>query len=251
MAYTSPVEPLALVAVAVVAGATLQTAAGFGFGMVCVPALLWAGFEPPNAVGTLIGVTAVQTGRNLWRERAEMEWKPAARITLMRITGIPLGLWVLNELVKGDVVSAKAGIGMLLLAFLALRAAVRPRPRPRVATFWEWLAGMASGATGTIAGIGGPPLVLYALAHDWEPARVRRLIWGSFLMGGPVIVASLCVRFGPGPAIHYGAGMLAAPLVWIGTELGRGLAKGWSRTVLDRVAYVLLFAIGCLAIFGS
>lgn len=250
MAYTSSVEHLAIVAVAVAiaAGAALQTAAGFGFGMFCVPVFLWAGLEPPDAVGMLVGVTAVQTARNLWRERAHMEWKPAVRITLLRVPGMPLGLWALTELVDGDVVTAKAGVGFLLLAFLAIRATVRPRPRDRVAPAWAWLAGIASGATGTMAGIGGPPLVLYALAHDWPPDRVRRFIWASFLMGGPVIVAVLWARFGLGPVMHYGLGILATPFIWVGTELGRRLAQGWSRPVLDRVAYTLLFAIGCIAV---
>jgi hypothetical protein len=61
----------------------------------------------------------------------------------------------------------------------------RPRPRPRALV----IAGIASGAGGTAASIGGPPIAL--LYQGESGPRVRGTIGGYFVLGSVTSIAAL------------------------------------------------------------
>jgi len=77
-------------------------------------------------------------------------------------------------------------IGLCVLAFVGLSLLVwRPQPRPGSLV----LAGMASGAGGTAASIGGPPIAL--LYQNATGPRVRGTMSAYFVLGSLTSVAAL------------------------------------------------------------
>lgn len=53
---------IGIAALIVTLGALLQSAVGFGMGLVVVPLLTWAGYPLPHAVALLLGAAVIQTG---------------------------------------------------------------------------------------------------------------------------------------------------------------------------------------------
>src|SRR5690606_26666439 len=117
---------------------------------------------------------------------------------------------------------------------VALRAVAAPPPRPQVPGRWGALAGVTSGILGGGVGMGGPPLVLFALAHDWPPDRFRVFLWSQFLLATPAVVTLFVWRYGASVLVAWALGIALAPAVWLGGAAGRRLASGWEDVVIQR-----------------
>jgi uncharacterized membrane protein YfcA len=225
-------------------GALAQTAAGFGYGLFCVPLFVWLDMPLADAIPFTLGGVTLQTAYNCYKERDSVPWRLAFRIVTMRLLAMPLGVFLLTLLAASSVTTTRSVIGALLLTLITVRTLVRPTPKPELSRAWEVFAALMSGLLAAMVGMGGPPLIVYALAHDWVPAKIRRFLWSQFLLGGPLIVALLTVRFGSAPALAYGLGLVSVPFVWFGSELGERIGKNWSRLLLDRIAVAALALMG-------
>jgi uncharacterized membrane protein YfcA len=98
--------------------------------------------------------------------------------------------------------------------------------------------------------MGGPPLVLYALAHDWDKDSFRVFLWGQLLLVAPVLVALLAYRTGASVWIFFGIGVAFAPLLWLGARLGISLTARWDRARVNRAAVLVLYALGLLSVIS-
>ena len=58
------------------------------------------------------------------------------------------------------------------------------------------LAGMASGYMAGAFGMGGPPLVLWTMAHDWPAKKSRAFLWSNYLVFMPIQSCLLLWLFG-------------------------------------------------------
>jgi uncharacterized membrane protein YfcA len=179
---------LAVVAVALVSGAALQSATGFGFGLVAAP-LLFATLDPQEAVGLLSALGLVVNALTLCTERRRP--RPLARESAVLIAwavpGALLGVVVLRSLdaVALQVLLSAGVLGTLavrrLVAARSARGSRTARPRPPWAAP---LAGLISGGLGTSTTTSGPPLLLYLLGRGVEPAVVRDTLTVCFFALG-------------------------------------------------------------------
>jgi uncharacterized membrane protein YfcA len=169
----SPTEELAVpdistigwvLALLITAGATLvQGSVGMGFAMVSVPALSL--IDPRLAPVPQLLVTIPLTMIMAWRERSSIDTHGVGWIIAGRIPGALIGLALLAVATQQVL---DAAIAVTVLAGVAILAGGYHIRRTSATKFG---AGVASGTTGMIASIGGPPLGLLYSRADGDTVR--------------------------------------------------------------------------------
>ena len=169
---------VALAALAVFLGATLQSATGFGFSLVAAP-MLFALLGPREAVtaGVLLGLLLNGLTLATERRRPEVLGSDAWRLVAWSVPGLVLGAVALRELPERPL---SALVGLAVLAGLAVRlrgskVAVRPRAWHAPA------AGATSGGLATANSVSGPPLAFYLLGRGATPAAMRDTLAAVFI----------------------------------------------------------------------
>jgi uncharacterized protein len=202
--------------VAVLAGAALQSATGFGFALVSAP-LLFAATTPAHAVGLLILLGLVVNLMTLGTEGRRPQ--PLARESLVMLAwGVPgvfAGVLLLNAL---GTTALQIGVTLGVFATLAVR---RLAPRSVRPPGWAApAAGFASGALTTSTNTSGPPVVLYALTRGATPVQTRDTLTVTFI--GFAILGLIALAVGGRDWVP-AANALAAlvPAVVIGHLAGR------------------------------
>jgi len=228
----------------------LQGAVGFGSGLLAIPLMLWAGIELPIAIATLPGAVCVQTAYNTWRYRVHLPWSKVGGMTVMRILGLPAGLILLVLLAGQTLDTAKQVIGVTLLIVLGVQWFAKIQPREHLHWAWTPLVGGLSGIMAGAIGMGGPPLVLWVMAHDWPSRTSRAYLWLQFLLVMPPQSALLIYQFGWPVAQAIGLGFAAAPLVIFGAQIGEKLGERLDRHRLRQAAFGLLVIIAVTSIVG-
>jgi uncharacterized protein len=235
---------------AVLAGAALQSATGFGFSLVAAP-VLFSATEPAQAVGllTLLGaevnlLTLAGEGR-----RPTPLMPESALLLVCAIPGALAGVAVLRAL---DAVALQLAVTFGVLVSLAIRwrtqrAASGPAGPPPA---WAVpVAGVSAGALTTSTTTAGPPLVLYLLRRAPSPSEVRDTLTVVFF--GLATTGALALIVTGTRAAKPDATWLAAlmPAVFAGHVAGRPifvrLAHGHYEGVLTGVLLVAV-AVGLL-----
>jgi uncharacterized membrane protein YfcA len=181
-----------LVAVGVTAGATLQSAMGFGFALVSGPAV-FAVAEPAEAITILL---ALGTALNLLimlaeRRPSEVQRGEVIRILCWAAPGVVAGIFILLALSK-PTLQVIVGISVIVAALIQARsghaAPHEGNPVGRAA------AGLAAGTLTTTTATAGPPLVLFLQSKGIRPEPFRdtmaALLLGLNIMGVIALVAA-------------------------------------------------------------
>ena len=170
-----------LAAAAVLAGAAVQSATGFGFALVASPAL-FAVLDPFEAVSALLALgLALNVLVLLDRGPGPVGWRALAPLLLGALPGLALGVLALEALSKAALqlivgIAVVAAVG--IQARLGEKAEQRPRdPGPLAAG----AAGLASGTLTTSISVSGPPIVLWLDARGVGPAEFRATLAAAFL----------------------------------------------------------------------
>jgi uncharacterized protein len=236
--------------VAVLAGAALQSATGFGFSLVAAP-VLFSATEPAQAVGLLTLLGAELNLLTLAGERRRPHPLMPASLLLLAwaLPGALAGVAVLRAL---DAVALQLAVTAGVLVSLAVRwraqrAAAGPtEPPPR----WALpLSGFSAGGLTTSTTTAGPPLVLYLLHRAPPPVAVRDTLTVVFL--GLAMTGAIALLVTGTRAALPDATWLAAlvPTVLAGQLAGRPifvrLAHGHYEGVLTGVLLVAV-AVGLL-----
>ncbi|HZA15527.1 MAG TPA: sulfite exporter TauE/SafE family protein [Pseudonocardiaceae bacterium] len=224
-----------LVAGLVVAlGALVQGAVGYGMALVAAPLLIL--FDPALVPVPLILLTSVHSVLAVVRDGRHADWPGIGWAMLGRLPGTGLGVLAVVMLSQ-RAFSLIVGICVLACVVLSLLS-WRPRPRPRALV----IAGIASGAGGTAASIGGPPI---ALLYQCESGpRVRGTIGGYFVLGSVTSIAALAAANQVTSESLVSAALLT-PFLLCGFAL-----SGPARRVLDngRTRWVVLAVAAASAV---
>ncbi|MEM1416303.1 MAG: sulfite exporter TauE/SafE family protein [Myxococcota bacterium] len=229
-------------------GATVQSAIGFGMGLVSIPLLVWLGHPLPHAVALVIGASLFQTAYGTWLMRRHVVWRRTFVLGAFQAVGALAGIAGMALLVGTSDATVKQGVGAMVLAALLAQLAFRPAPRERLPFVWLGVAGLLAGFFGGLVGMGGPPLVFYALAHRWERDVTRAFLWSQFCLAMPVVTALLSAQFGTGVLRFVGIGASMVPVLFVGVRLGLYLTRHWSPEVLRRAGLAMLFAIALMSL---
>lgn len=212
-----------------VVAALVQGSVGYGMALVAAPLL--AMVDPTLVPVPLILLTSVHAVLAVVRDWRHADWSGIGWAMLGRLPGTGLGVVAVVALPQRVFAAL---IGFCVFACVAL-SLLRWRPRPRPGSLM--LAGLASGAGGTAASIGGPPIAL--LYQDADGARVRGTIGGYFVLGSVTSIAALALA-GQVTGESLTKTVLFVPFLLVGFALSgparRVLDNGWTRPAVLAVA---------------
>jgi uncharacterized membrane protein YfcA len=215
----------------VAVGALVQGAVGYGMALVAAPLLVL--IEPTLVPVPLILLTfghAVLAAVRDWRHA---DWAGIGWAMLGRLPGTGLGVLAVVALSQ-RVFAVLVSLAVLACVLLSLLS-WRPRPRPGALL----LAGLVSGAGGTAASIGGPPIAL--LYQDAAGPRVRGTISGYFVLSSVISLAALAAA-GQVTGESLVTAAVLAPFLLAGFILSsparRLLDNGWTRRSVLTVAAI-------------
>ncbi len=174
---------LAVLAFAVVIGATVQGTVGLGLGLVAAP--VTSLIAPSLVPGVLLWLAAAYPVLTLMREWRDVDWPGLAWALPARMVGTGGGVYVVA------VASPQAlGTGISLMVLLGVALTVRAVRVP-VTPGSLIGAGLISGVSGTATSIGGPPFAL--LYQRRAGAQVRSTMAAYFLVGALLSLAGLAL----------------------------------------------------------
>jgi uncharacterized membrane protein YfcA len=214
-----------MAAVAVAAGAALQSATGFGFSVIAAP-LVFAAVEPEEAVGLLIVLGTLVNVLTLLTEgrRPQPVARESAVILAAAVPGAVAGVAVLRAL---DAVALQIAVSIGVVLTLVARRLAAGRHLP------SWMAmpaGVVAGALTTSTTTAGPPVIVYLLGRAIEPSRVRDTMTVVFLGLSAVGVIALWLTGTHGAVPDATLVAILVPVVIAGHLAGRPLFARLERS---------------------
>ena len=221
---------VAVAFVAVLAGAAVQGSIGFGMNLVAVPALALVEPAALPAVAVMLGMPL---GASMaMHEHAHVDRRGVAWIFAGRIPGTVGGALIVTSVTTGTL---SVLIGAAVLLAVATSVAAPPVPLTRATMVG---AGVASGVTGTAAGIGGPPVALL-YQHQRGPV-IRSTLAATFFVGTILSVATLAIA-GEVTLAHVAFAAGLTPAAILGARASRRFARVVDAGLLRPA--VLVFAV--------
>ncbi|MFF4347463.1 sulfite exporter TauE/SafE family protein [Streptomyces sp. NPDC001530] len=204
-----------LLGVIVLVGSCVQWLTGMGFALVAVPALVLLlgpaeGVVLANCAAGAISVVGLAGGWRRVRPRAMVPLCVAAACT------VPAGAWLARRLPEPALL-AFMGALVTVAVLLVMRGARVPALR---GTRGAVAAGAAGGFMNSAAGVGGPPISLYAANAGWT---VREFVPNAQFYG--VVVNAFSVAANGVPHLGEGRWGLVVTGMVVGALAGRALAE--------------------------
>ena len=229
---------LLLVWAVVVFAAIMRAFTGFGFALTAVP--VFSLFMPPTQAVVLsasltLGVSLV-TLKTYW---GRYPLRPMVPLFALSLVGTVAGAFALQWLSPEQF---KLWIGPLVIGACALLTCYRPGKRQGNATVAGGV-GLGSGLMNGAFAMPGPPIIIYAMATEAQPARSRALLMTFFLFSAVVALASYTAA-GYVNARSPWLFLMAFPAMLLGDKLGFILFHRYGDALYRRVALVVLFAVG-------
>ena len=229
---------LALVAAVVVLAAVLRAFTGFGFALAAVPvfSLLMSPAQAVVLSASLAFAISLLTIRTYWGSYPLTAMAP---LLAMALAGTGVGVLVLTAL-SGEQFQLYIGVAVLLACLaLTFYRSGRLRPGP-----WRGAAaGVVSGLLNGAFAIPGPPVILYAMATEPDPARSRSLLLTFFLFSSAGALVMYAVA-GLVTTLSLWLFLLAFPAMYVGDKIGYRLFHRHGTTLYRRVALAALYAVG-------
>lgn len=241
---------MALLVFATLAGATLQSAAGFGFALVLAPAA-FAVLDPDEAVTVLLLLGLELNLLILFGEgrRTEPLWDELRPLLLWALPGLVGGVVILALLSRPEL---QVAVGVLVIAAVALRmrggveaSSTRPGATLQAAT------GLATGALTTTTGTSGPPLVLWLERVGAKPGQLRDTLAASFLVLDVLGVLALLAPRGADLELELLLAALLLAVTLVGQLLGKEIFARLPQEAFRRVAFVLVLLTGLASIVAG
>ncbi|QGG93699.1 sulfite exporter TauE/SafE family protein [Actinomarinicola tropica] len=212
----------AAVLAAVLLGATIQGAIGFGMNLVSVPVIALVAPDTLPIAAILLGVPiSVVMARY---ERASVDRSGVLWLFVGRVPGSAAGAAVVVAASTRDL---QLFVGAVVLLMVLASITAPPIPVRRETQVG---AGFVSGITGTAAGIGGPPVALLYQRHSGPVMRAT--LAATFFLGTILSVTTLAVS-GSIPRDGVLLGAASIPFVVLGSRSGRRfhalLERRWLR----------------------
>ncbi len=228
-----------------------QSAVGFGYALYATPLLVWLGLPLPSAL-VLVGTCSLfQSSTGAYKLRQYVPWKLVLKGCAIRGVTTLAGMALMFQLIELDRSSMQLWLGIILCSILAMQLLLRPKPQPKIAAGWTWASYSLSGLLSGISGMGGPPIVIWAMAHDWETKRIRGLLFATFAICIPFQLVLLAATLGSQVLHDVLIGLCFLPLVYLGQKIGHPIGNRISRPRLSQLAYLILFVIGVGSIWPS
>jgi len=227
-----------------VAGGTMRAFAGFGGGLLLAPVFSLY-LSPQDVVVVVILLNFASTFQLLPGMWKDVDWPLIWRMLPSALIGIPLGGLLLAGL-DPSLLRRLVALVVILLSIVLLTGWYYKGPRGRLQ---DGVAGITSGILTSIAGIGGPPFVLYMLsAKGFSPVAFRIFFTVFFAFTQVMALSMLLLKGAIQPTQFAYVGALL-PLYLLATALGAYLFTKALRNRADqikRISLWFLLAVGVI-----
>lgn len=225
---------------AVLIAATVQVATGVGFAMLAVPvlALIGLAWVPAPMLVANIALSLML----LARTRTALVPREAPPIVVGLVLGTALGAGVL-ALLPREALGLAIGLVIVLAVAASLATPSLALTRGRLL-----LGAVAGGASGAIAGMHGPPLIL--LYQHEPPEKVRATMAGVFIFGSLLALGALSSA-GLAGAEEFRRGLLLLPGTALGFAVGRAIGRRLPPALVRLAMLAIAGAAGVLLIARS
>lgn len=231
--------------------AMAQGAVGFGYALFATPLLLWLGMPLPNAITLVTTSTLIQSSIGAAQLRNFVPWRISIVATAVRIVFAVVGILILARIQLLDRAQIRLVIGCILCALVLIQLLWRPQPVSSMHWAWGGFAFITSGILQGISGMGGPPLVIWSMAHNWTTQKTRGFLFTVFALGVPFQILLLCTAFGAGILKSVAVGIAFLPLVYLGSILGLPVGNRMPKAKLRFIAYMVLLGVGISAVMPA
>lgn len=218
---------------------------GFGTGMIIVPTVAFA-FNPVVAITTLMIIDLFAQYQLLRANWTSIRWSKV--IWLLVGTGIamPLGIGILTSIDENTLKQAYSFIVLVLVIIMASGWRYQGNGTPIKDLSVGVIGGVGAGA----AGMGGPPVILYALASSDDTALSRGRIIG-YLAGTTILMITMFTVLGVFTWFALAVSLVGVPLYLIGNAIGQAIFPLASEATYRRIALVILTIIALLTLYAS
>ncbi len=249
------IPQLILVGLIMFAASTVQSAVGFAFTLFALPFLLLVGLTLPEAVAVTILSSAIQRIIAVSYLRHAVDWQLIKPMIFYGVAMLPVGTLVLREVTFLSPHTAKQIIGVVILLTLLSQWFGNLKPRESVHCSWGYLAGAVSGFLTGFANIGGPPIVLWILAHRWSNERMRIMASIFTLSFVPFQLIILPIVFGKPVLTAYVSAIPVSPMVvagsWCGLKVGSRIHGKHLRLTMQIILLVIALVSLLKPLLGS
>lgn len=224
---------------AVLVGAVTMRATGMGFSLVAAPFLTLAlgpfeGILVANVCGTLSSLL------NLTQVHRDIDWRRARLLVPAGLVGIVPGAIAVRLLPPAVLTVVVSVVVVLGLAVTVLARNLTVPNSPVVAG----AGGLASGFMNVTAGVGGPGLVVYALATGWAHAGFAATAQVQFAVLG---IASLASKQAL-PTLDLAGWLVLLGALALGLVAGNLLARHIDAPAAMRGVIAIAAVGACLAL---
>jgi len=245
------IAEIAAASVIICFGGMAQSVVGFGYALFATPLLVWIGIPLPSVVTLVATCSMLQAAIGARKLRTSVPWRLSLVAAAVRVASVILGVLMLKKLVALDADYIRITIGGILCLVVSIQFLWRPKPVEKLHWGWAGIAFTASGILAGISGMGGPPLVLWSMAHDWPAQKTRGFLFAVFATSIPFQIVLLCLTFGAPILWNAAMGVALLPLVYLGAAIGLPIGNRMAREALRRIAYIILLVIGASSVVSA
>ncbi|SRR6056297_165037 len=245
-----PIEMLPSLFLILTLGIFVQASAGFAAGLLTIPLLLWTGYGIPEAQTALLVATIPQNASGVWAFREHIKVREVIFPGSLRLMALPLGAGLLftMETLPKDLINQVVG-GVVVLITLSIMV-LQPRPRESLPVGWTWLSFLSSGFLQGLVGMGGPMMVFWVQAHDWDTKRTRGFLFSMYLISIVPALVILGLLFGHRILATAASTVVMIPWLLLVTMAGLKSGTWLGRQRLRTVTLGLLLLIGFAGLCG-
>ena len=236
----------ALLLAGALAGGFVSGLAGFGTALMALG--IWLYVLPPSVAVPLVLVCSViaqsATLPSMWKSfDLTLVWP----FLIGGLLGVPLGTMLVAH---ADPTTFKLTIGVLLLVFPTALYFSAPMAFEFGGRIADGIVGFIGGILGGLAGLSGPPPILWASIRGWSKDE-RRGIFQTF--NWTVLFIAFCLQAAGGLVGRevIWLTLLAFPATLIGTWLGARLYHALSDRNFRDVVLGMLFLSGAILVWNS
>ncbi|KAF5434446.1 putative membrane protein YfcA [Candidatus Methanophagaceae archaeon] len=224
-------------------GGFIQSSAGFGFGLFALPILLFLELPFPEAVMIIIIGSAFQKIIGIRYFRTAINWKEIRPLILAGLIALPAGIFFMRKVSGLNQHYIKLIIGILILIMLFLRWSRVSGKKGVVRKEWGFVTGFLSGLLNGFANIGGPPVVLWVLSHNWDNKKMRATIIAISMFFVPFQISIMLVLFGASVLNAMIYAFFLSPFVlsgsWAGLKAGDRISKNKLKVYMEFLLFII------------
>jgi uncharacterized protein len=231
---------------AVLVGSAVQRLTGLGFALVTTPVFVMALGPWDGVLLAMVGglFTCAFTTARYWRR---MDWARVVPIGGWAALAIPPGLWIAT-VAPVRLLEALIGVSACL-GLTMVKGANRMRMPSLTGLPLVSSTGFTSGFFASMAGLGGPPMVIYAVLSRWDAKEFAISIQPLFLF---LASTTLLARWGISgrllPALTTQEWVFCGLAGVVGFAVGTALARILSAKLIATGMFWLAFAGGSIMI---